>query len=183
MDPVFLPKLSHIADLRSCELMDCSLEIGNCTSRRIYDILDEDLSQFQHPLGSIDEGDKYISQIMLDPDNQLSSYWKGKFYELCKSFCDIITPLPGRCNGAFGRVSTKINFTSTPPANLKTYLPKYSQEMMRTLGEKMDTLESWGVLRKPEELGIILEFVVPSMLTPKPEEDQFRLVTDFSSLN
>ena len=52
--------------------------------------------------------------------------------------------------------------------------------MMRLLADKMDTLESWGVLRKPEDLGIIPEYVVPSMLTPKTEENQFRLVTDFS---
>ena len=44
---------------------------------------------------------------------------------------------------------------------------------MKTLGQKMDVLESWGVLRKPEDLGIVPEFVVPSMLTPKPEKDQF----------
>ena len=40
--------------------------------------------------------------------------------------------------------------------------------MLKTLGEKMDTLESWGVLKRPEDLGIILEFVVPSTLNPKP---------------
>ena len=54
---------------------------------------------------------------------------------------------------------------------------------MKILGEKMDALEEWGVLRKPEDLGIIPEYVVPSMLTPKPEKDQYRLVTDFASLN
>ena len=51
------------------------------------------------------------------------------------------------------------------------------------LAEKMDKLESWGVLRKPEDLGVVPEFVVPSMLTPKVEQGQFRLVTDFTSLN
>ena len=43
--------------------------------------------------------------------------------------------------------------------------------MLRTLGEKIDILETWGVLRKPEELGVNPEFVVPSMLTPKPEKN------------
>ena len=51
--------------------------------------------------------------------------------------------------------------------------------MMKLLADKMDKLEQWGVLVKPEELGIVPEFVVPSMLTPKPEPGEFRLVTDF----
>ena len=54
---------------------------------------------------------------------------------------------------------------------------------MKILAEKMDTLESWGVLQKPENIGVIPEFVVPSMLTPKPDSDEYRLVTDFTSLN
>ena len=44
-------------------------------------------------------------------------------------------------------------------------------------------MESWGVLQKPENIGVIPEFVVPSMLTPKPDSDEYRLVTDFTSLN
>ena len=55
--------------------------------------------------------------------------------------------------------------------------------MLKTLGEKMDTLESWGVLKRTEDLGIIFEFVVPSTLIPKPQKNQYRLVTDFTSLN
>ena len=127
--------------------------------------------------------DKQIHEVSIDPDQQMPATWRKRFYDLCVKYSTIITPRPGRYNGAFGRVSTDIHFATTPPSNLKTYLPKYSFEMLQTLGEKMDTLETWGVLRKPEELGIIPEFVVPSMLTPKPEAGQFRLVTDFTSLN
>ena len=47
----------------------------------------------------------------------------------------------------------------------------------------MDKLENWGVLRKPEDLGIVPEFVLPSMLTPKTEKGEWRLVTDFTPLN
>ena len=104
-------------------------------------------------------------------------------FDIWTGFKDIITPNPGKYNGTFGHVSTDINFATPPPSNLKSYLPKYSQEMMKLLAEKMDQLEKWGVLRKPEDLGIIPEFVVPSMLTPKPETGQFRLVTDFTALN
>ena len=47
----------------------------------------------------------------------------------------------------------------------------------------MDKLEDWGVLVKPEDIGVVPEFVVPSMLTPKPEKGEWRLVTDFTPLN
>ena len=49
--------------------------------------------------------------------------------------------------------------------------------------QKMDTLESWGVLAKPEKLGVAVEFVCQSLLVPKPESGEYRLVTDFSSLS
>ena len=113
----------------------------------------------------------------------MPTLWKKRFLDLCAQFSEIITPQPGRYNGVFGRVNTDIHFASKPPSNLKTHLPKYSSEMLNTLAEKMDTLETWSVLRKPDEVGIFPEFVVPSMLTPKPEKGQFRLVTDFTSLN
>ena len=47
----------------------------------------------------------------------------------------------------------------------------------------MDKLEDWGVLVRPEDIGVVPEFVVPSMLTPKPEKGEWRLVTDFTPLN
>ena len=47
----------------------------------------------------------------------------------------------------------------------------------------MDMLEHWGVLSEPEKLGISVEFISPSLLVPKPDPGEYRLVTDFSSLN
>ena len=47
----------------------------------------------------------------------------------------------------------------------------------------MDLLEEWGVLAKPESVGVSVDFVSPSMLVPKPDSPDYRMVTDFSSLN
>ena len=47
----------------------------------------------------------------------------------------------------------------------------------------MDQLESWGVLANPEDVGVAVEFVSPSMLVPKPGSPDYRLVTDFAALN
>ena len=55
--------------------------------------------------------------------------------------------------------------------------------MNAILAQKMDTLEQWGVLIEPEKLGVSVEFVSPSLLVPKPEKGEYRVVTDFTSLN
>ena len=55
--------------------------------------------------------------------------------------------------------------------------------MLKILGDKMDKLEEYGVLAKPDDVGVVPEFVVPSMLRPKEEPGEWRLVTDFSPLN
>ena len=51
--------------------------------------------------------------------------------------------------------------------------------MMMIMGKKMDQLESWGVLRKPEDFGIVPESVLASMLQPKPDSKDWRLVTEY----
>ena len=40
-----------------------------------------------------------------------------------------------------------------------------------------------GILQKPDEAGEVPTFVVPSMLVPKGEKGQWRLVSDFTALN
>ena len=180
---VSVPKLSHLADLRTCYPVDAK-NLNPDKLRMIYDISRSDWSHLTPSQNLQDDTQSYISQISVDPDNILPKTMKSRFLALCESFSDIITPRPGLYNGEFGHVSTDINFTSTPPSNLKSYLPRYSHEMLKVLGDKMDTLESWGVLRKPEDLGIVPEFVVPSLLVPKPDtKNEYRLVTDFTSLN
>ena len=179
---VTIPKHSHFADLLTCHVIDATQELTPDKLRKIYDISRDDWSHLTLPPNISMDTKNHIGDITIDPGNKMTNLWKKKFLGLCEQFSSIITPQPGRYNGFYGDVSTDINFVSTPPSNLKTYLPRYSHDMMKTLGEKMDTLEEWGVLRKPEDLGIVPEFVVPSMILPKPDGG-FRLVTDFTSLN
>ena len=47
----------------------------------------------------------------------------------------------------------------------------------------MDRLMDFGVLQTPESVGVTPEFLSPSLIVPKNEEGEFRLVTDFSNLN
>ena len=180
---ITIPKMSHVIDTRACYKLDLSQGDTSINKLcKIYDVA-RDHSHLLPSKGQLEETNSYLNDISIDPDGVMPKIWKTRFKQLCTEYSNVITPVPGRYNGAFGRTSTDINFTSTPPSNQKTYIPKYSHEMMTLLASKMDKLEQWGVLRKPEELGIVPEFVVPSMLTPKAEKNEFRLVTDFTSLN
>ena len=51
------------------------------------------------------------------------------------------------------------------------------------LAEKMDQLEKWQVLAKPDDLGVNPKFVCPSLLVPKPDSPDWRLITNFTPLN
>ena len=152
-------------------------------TRKLFDLSTGDMSHLLPFNTTKPETENFLSQVSIDPDNQLTGDWKQRFKSLCEVFADIINPRPGKYNGYYGMVDNSINFAACPPPTIRARLPKYSHEMLKILADKMDKLESWGVLRKPEELGIVPEFVVPSMLTPKPEKDEWRLVTDFTPLN
>ena len=183
--PVKLSKHEHFANINAC--VDASiddLKSGDYV-RKIYDIGRNDLSHLiphkEHGEAAADEDGS--NEVCIDPDDNLSADWKARFKSICGDFSDIITPRPGKYNGFFGRIDNSINFSSTPPPSVRAHLPKYSYDMLQIMADKMDKLEEWGVLRKPEDVGVVPEFVVASMLRPKAEEGEWRLVTDFTPLN
>ena len=183
--PIFLKKHEHIADIRSvkqesAEVYNVSEEPGNIT--KIVAIPVNDYKHLEH-FSDWDHSENFIDDVKIDPDNVMDKHWKDKFWHLCQDYSDIINYRPSRYNGYYGDVSTSIDFASIPPPTNKVHSPKYSDKMKEILAQKMDQLEEWHVLAKPEDLGIIPVFVSPSMLTPKEEKDQWRLITDFSSLN
>ena len=124
-----------------------------------------------------------LGSIQIDPNDIMEPHIKQKFGELHGRYQTLFTKAPGKYTGYFGSHDTFINFSDHPAPNRKVYQPNYSEEKKVALAEKMDKLIEWGVLERPENLGITPEFVSPSMLVPKLEKDEFRFVTDFSSLN
>ena len=178
--PICISKNEHFADIRTCKKVDVE-PLKPTQVRKVYDIGNTDVSHLI-PAQSLKQ-ESFISEVNIDPDNQLSPEWKHKFKETCLEFSDIINPRPGKYNGFYGRVDNSINFASVPPPTVRAHLPNYSADMLKILGDKMDKLEEWGVLVKPEDIGVVPEFVVPSMLMPKPEKGEWRLVTDFTPLN
>ena len=120
--------------------------------------------------------DKLLSSIKIDPNNILTPSQKKGFKDLILRYKDVFNKQPGQYNGSFGEVNNSISFTKIPPPNDKVYFPQYSEAMKIKMAEKMDKLEREGVLCCPEELGVSIEYVNPSLLTYSYLKGQSSLV-------
>ena len=176
-EPVYVKKADHLADVRDSIVVDAPIK--TLPGKAIH----TDVFQFSDFAVSREISPDYLAQIQVDPDNVLSESEKSIFHELHKRFSSLFTPQPGRYNGYYGYIDNKLQFATQPPPNTKTRIPNYSPTMNNILAQKMDLLEQWGVLAEPEVMGVNVEYISPSMLVPKPDKGEFRLVTDFSSLN
>ena len=169
---VHLKKNQLVADVKLCKELDFSPtylhRIKSVNS--IYDINEQDWSHLEMPIReTIDETINYIEDIKIDPDKLWDQDTRDKFLELSKEYSDIITPIPGRYNGASGHVWTGIDFRTIPPPSYKARIPNYPPDQMRAMADIMDKMLAWKVLMRPEDVGIIPRWVVPSMLLPKPD--------------
>ena len=176
--PVMIEKNTPFADLMQVTEMNLSDE------PKIQKIIQQssDRSHYLRPK-ILDNDTDYTSQVSIDPDNQLAPCWRLSFRELCSKFSDVLNPNPGRYNGHYGDIDNSIDFLSTPPPSVKARLPNYPTEKLQLMATLMDKLETMGVLAKPEDVGVVPTFVVPSLLMPKPEKGEWRLVSDFTPLN
>ena len=175
--PISIQKTDHIADVR--DLSTADYPIKPISGKAVHD----DKFQFRDFAVSRTIKPEYLNDIQLDPDNILNQEQKNMFQKLNQRFASLFTPQPGRYNGSWGYIDNHLQFATPPPPNIRTRIPNYSPPMNAILAEKMDTLESWGILAEPETMGVSVEFISPSMLVPKPEKNEYRLVTDFSALN
>ena len=122
-------------------------------------------------------------EIDLDPDGIMPEEAKKLIREVTNEFAAVFTKAPGKYNGYYGLMDNSIQFTSPPAPNTKIYQPNYSEELKQKQADLMDTLISYGVLARPEDVGVIPQVVSPSLLIPKLDPGEYRCVTDFSYIN
>ena len=60
-------------------------------------------------------------------------------------------------------------------------MPQYARDKLVELQESFDKLEALGVFKRPEDVGVVAEYLNPSFLVKKPKGG-FRLVTAFSDV-
>ena len=169
--PIHLKRHEHIADIKAVKSTSIKKVLAHS----------DDYENFEH-YENWNFEENFINDVSIDPDDKLNKYWKDKFHDLCVEFTDIINFRPSKYNGWYGEVDNSLDFATQPPPTNKIHMPKYNDKMNHVLADKMDQLEKWGVLAKPEDVGVVPIFVCPSMVVPK-ENGDFRLVTDFTSLN
>ena len=173
---VKLNKGDQIADIRSC------LTTEPPQLRRIYDRVADDFKYTDFSTTK-DNHDEHIKAVQIDPDGILTPEEREMFREVTEHYKKVFTPRPGKYNGYFGEFSNRLNFASLPPQNTRIYTPNYSPEMKKILAEKLDKLVEWGVLVRPEEYNIQVEKISASLIVPKHEPGEFRVVTDFTGVN
>ena len=122
-----------------------------------------------------------LEQISVDPDEQLPVDIRNRFHSLHKEFSSVFTPRFKGYNGACGPVQAVVNIGPVQPPQRKGRVPQYSRDKLIQLQDEFDHLESLGVFAKPEDIGVVAEYVNPSFLVKKPSGG-FRLVTSFGEV-
>jgi hypothetical protein len=121
------------------------------------------------------------SAVQLDPDDQLSVAMKQKFTLLHRQYSNVFNSSFGKYNGASGDIQGNVNMGPVLPPQRKGRMPHYNQEKLVTLQKKFDELEALGILAKPEEVNVSVEYLNLSFLVNKPNGGT-RLVTAFGEV-
>ena len=174
---VHLRKGDQVADIRTCGLSQDTPYIRRIHERMSDNFMYTDFSTVK------DDPDANLKLLQIDPDNILTEEERRSFWEVSEHYKHLFTPRPGKYNGFYGDISNRLNFASVPAQNTRVYTPNYTPEMKDILAKKLDDLMDWGVLVRPEEYNISVEKISPSLVVPKSEPGQYRVVTDFTGVN
>ena len=119
--------------------------------------------------------------VSVDPDNMFTVAVKHEFSHTPEKYAEVFqTDIPGY-NGSSGPIESVVNMGSVQPPQRKGRVPQNSHDTMILLQEKFDELQSKGVFKRPEEVGVNVEYVNPSILIKKPNGGH-QLVTAFADV-
>ncbi|RLC16966.1 MAG: hypothetical protein DRI57_10490 [Deltaproteobacteria bacterium] len=119
--------------------------------------------------------------VKLDPDHILPPSIVASFRSTLTMYEDVFSSdIPGY-NGHYGQYSAVVNMGPVQPPQRKGRVPQYARNKLVELQQKFDELEMAGVFKKPEDVGVVAEYINPSFLIKKPNGG-FRLVTAFADV-
>ena len=105
--------------------------------------------------------------VSLGPDNLLPCEIRNQFLHSLRQYDPVFKPdLPGY-NGAVGPIQARVNMGPVEPPQRKGSLPLYSRNQLSELQSKFDEVEKAGVFKKPEDVGISVEYLNSSFLIKK----------------
>ena len=119
--------------------------------------------------------------VSIDPHGLLPDSVRAEFAATVAEYDSVFDPAFPGYNGAVGQIQGTVNIGAVQPPQRRGHLPQYNRQRLSDLQSKFDELESLGVVRKPEDLDVAVEYVHPSFLVNKPNGGS-RLVTDFTSV-
>ena len=115
----------------------------------------------------------FSSSVSIDPDNILSEDLRVKLRQLLQTYDRVFNPDISGYNGAAGPIQASVNIGPVQPPQRKGRVPQYSRNQLVELQAE--------VFRRPEDLGITVEYLNPSFLVKKPSGGH-RLVTAFADV-
>ena len=123
----------------------------------------------------------YSSDVQIDSDHQLSDSLRCKFEQVTREYDNVFNPSFAGYNGAVGPFKATVNMGPVQQGQRKGRLPQYGKDRLYDLQNKFDELESLGVFKRPEDIGVTVEYLNPSFLVKKPSGGS-RLVTAFAEV-
>ena len=123
----------------------------------------------------------YSSLVCLDPDSILPSDTRDEIHQALLRYDNVFSPSLEGYNGHAGSFEAHVNMGPVQPPQRKGRLPQYSRNQLELLQSKFNELEAMGVFKRPEDIGVQVEYLNPSFLVKKGSGD-FRLVTAFSEV-
>ena len=134
------------------------------------------ISRNSNPLPSAN-----IADIKINPDNLLPPNVVAGFNAINHKYRDVFNSHNKLYNGLFGPLEAVVNMGPSLPPQRKGRVPQYSRDKLVELQDKFDELKEQGVFVRPDEVGVVAEYLNPSFLVNEPAGGH-RLVTSFGEV-
>ena len=123
----------------------------------------------------------FSSAVSVNPDNLLPDQSRFKFQQLLQEYDRVFDPKITGYNGTAGPIQATVNIGPVQHPQRKGRIPQYPRDQLVELQAMFDELEQAKVFRRPEDLGITVEYLNPSFLVKKPSGGH-RLETAFADV-
>ena len=123
----------------------------------------------------------HSTAVSVDPDNILQPNIRKNIHQMLIKFDSVFNPEYTGYNGASGPFASVVNMGPVQPPQRKGRIPQYSRDKLVELQSTFDKLEALGVIKKPKDVGVVVEYLNPSFLIRKPNGG-YRLVTAFADV-
>ena len=122
-----------------------------------------------------------FADIVVDPGNILPPEIVAKFHAANSRYREVFNTKGKLYNGKFGQLEAVVNMGPSLPPQRKGRVPQYARDKLVELQEHFDELEEDGVIVRPDDVGVVAEYLNPSFLVKK-SSGSFRLVTSFGEV-